>query len=167
MQDIEIEASEYAQKAMNNFLEGYNCTQAVVLAFEDKFPMDRKSLLSMSSSFGGGMGRLREVCGTVSGMFLVAGMLYGYDLPGDIEGKKLHYERIQELAAKFREANGSIVCRELLGLSIKGADRPEPEVRSAEYYKKRPCVKLVGMSAAIMEQYIREHEAERMQGTGI
>lgn len=155
--DINIETSKYAQKAMELFKEGYNCSQAVVLAFEDKYNMDRKTALMLSSSFGGGMGRLREVCGSVSGMFMVAGLLYGYDSPKDFDAKKIHYERIQELAGEFSSRNGSIVCRELLGLG-KGKDNPTPEVRSAEYYKKRPCVQLIGMSAAIMEQYIAEHE---------
>lgn len=155
--DINVETSKYAQIAMELFKEGYNCSQAVVLAFEDKYDIDRKTILKLSSSFGGGMGRLREVCGSVSGMFMVAGILYGYDSPEDLEGKKVHYERIQELAHEFELRNGSIVCRELLGLA-KGKDTPTPEVRSAEYYKKRPCVQLIGMSAAIMEQYINEME---------
>lgn len=158
--NINIESSEYAKKAMDLFLEGYNCSQAVFLAFSDKFDMDRITALRLSSSFGGGMGRLREVCGSVSGMFMVAGMLYGYDGPKDFEGKKDHYARIQQLAHKFEEQNGSIVCRELLGLG-KGKDMPVPEKRTEEYYKKRPCVKLIGMSAAIMEAYIKEQEKEK------
>ena len=151
--DINIETSKYAQKAMELFKEGYNCSQSVFLAFEDKYDMDHTTALRLSSSFGGGMGRLREVCGAVSGIFMVAGILYGYDSPKDFKGKKIHYERIQELAHEYELRNGSIVCRELLGLG-KGKDEPTPEVRSAEYYKKRPCVQLIGMAAAIMEQYI-------------
>lgn len=151
--DINIETSKYAQKAMELFKEGYNCSQSVFLAFEDKYDMDHTTALRLSSSFGGGMGRLREVCGAVSGMFMVAGILYGYDSPKDFKGKKIHYERIQELAHEYELRNGSIVCRELLGLG-KGKDEPTPEIRSAEYYKKRPCVQLIGMAAAIMEQYI-------------
>ena len=151
--DINIETSKYAQKAMELFKEGYNCSQSVFLAFEDKYDMDHTTALRLSSSFGGGMGRLREVCGAVSGMFMVAGILYGYDSPKDFKGKKIPYERIQELAHEYDLRNGSIVCRELLGLG-KGKDEPTPEVRSAEYYKKRPCVQLIGMAAAIMEQYI-------------
>lgn len=151
--DINIETSKYAQKAMELFKEGYNCSQSVFLAFEDKYDMDHTTALRLSSSFGGGMGRLREVCGAVSSMFMVAGILYGYDSPKDFKGKKIHYERIQELAHEYELRNGSIVCRELLGLG-KGKDEPTPEVRSAEYYKKRPCVQLIGMAAAIMEQYI-------------
>ena len=103
------------------------------------------------------MGRLREVCGAVSGMFMVAGILYGYDEPKDFEGKSEHYARIQQLAAEYQKRNGSIVCRELLGLG-KGKDDPTPSKRTQEYYKKRPCPDLAATAAAIMEAYIREQE---------
>lgn len=102
------------------------------------------------------MGRLREVCGTVSGMFLVAGALYGYDDPKSREDKAEHYARIQELAGRFEEQHGSIVCRELLGLTVK-REAPLPEERTPDYYKKRPCPELAGCAAEIMEAYIREH----------
>lgn len=153
---INLEESVHGQKAISLFKEGYNCSQAVFLAFEDFHHMDRVTAARLSSSFGGGMGRLREVCGTVSGMFLVAGVLYGYDAPADYEGKKLHYERIQALAHAFSGMNGSIVCRELLGLSGKESSFV-PERRTEEYYKKRPCPQLAGMAAAIMERYIEEN----------
>lgn len=144
------------EKAMQLFEEGYNCAQSVFLAFEDLHGIDQKTAAALASSFGGGMGRLREVCGAVSGMFLVAGVLYGYDDPKAGEEKAEHYARIQELAAAFEKENGSIVCRELLGLSVK-KEAPVPEARTAEYYKKRPCKELVGQAAEILEQYIREH----------
>lgn len=158
-----LEKSPYAQKAMALFKEGYNCSQSVFLAFSDRYDIDRGTALRLSSSFGGGMGRLREVCGAVSGMFMVAGVLYGYDSPRAYEEKAAHYERIQELASRFREHTGSIVCRELLGLEEKlkgGADSPNPERRSEAYYQKRPCVQMVGLAAAIMEQYMEEQEAD-------
>lgn len=157
--EINIETSLYAQKAMDLFKEGFNCSQSVFLAFEDMYKMDPKTALMLSSSFGGGMGRLREVCGAVSGMFMVAGVLYGYDDPKDYEAKKVHYERIQQLAKEFELRNGSIVCRQLLGLG-EGKDTPAPEKRTQEYYKKRPCAELVGMAAAIMEQYIIANKVE-------
>lgn len=160
MQKIQVEKSLRAQKAMGFFTDGYNCSQAVVLAFEDLYPIDRKTMLSMSSSFGGGMARLREVCGSVSGMFMIAGLLYGYDDPKDKQWKTEHYTRIQELANEFKQQTGSIVCRELLGLKIKGADEAIPEDRTEEYYKKRPCKELVGLAAAIMENYIMLHPYE-------
>ena len=157
--EIYIEKSVYAQKAMDLFKEGFNCSQSVFLAFEDMHKMDPKTALKLSSSFGGGMGRLREVCGAVSGMFMVAGVLYGYDDPKDYEAKKVHYERIQQLAKEFELRNGSIVCRQLLGLG-EGKDTPAPEKRTQEYYKKRPCAELVGIAAAIMEQYIIANKVE-------
>lgn len=156
----ELEQSEAAKRAMALFREGYNCSQAVVLAFEEEFTsrgIDSVILRRMSSSFGGGMGRLREVCGSVSGMFLTAGLLYGYEDSKDYKGKAEHYERIQALAAEFRKIHGSIVCRELLGLA-DGPDSPNPEQRTEAYYKKRPCVEIVGTSAAILEAWMKEHQ---------
>ena len=152
----DIDKSIYAKKAMDLFKEGYNCSQAVFLAFEDKLHIDRNVALKLSSSLGGGMGRLREVCGAVSGMFLVAGVLNGYDDPKDYDKKTEHYARIQHLAKEFEALNGSIVCRELLGLG-KEKEGPAPDKRTDEYYKKRPCAELVGMAAAIMEQYILDN----------
>lgn len=144
------------QIAMDNFKKGYNCSQSIILAFEDILPLDKSTLSKMASSFGGGMGRLREVCGSVSGMFMIAGLLYGYDSPETGEVKAEHYARIQELAHKFEEKHGSIVCREMLGLSVKH-DVPTPEARTTEYYKKRPCAEIIGDAAEILEQYINEH----------
>ncbi|MDK2807371.1 MAG: hypothetical protein PWP24_100 [Clostridiales bacterium] len=119
--------------------------------------MDRETALRLSSSFGGGMGRLREVCGAVSGMFMVAGTLYGYSDPKDHGAKSEHYARIQELAKEFEEKNHSIICRELLGLDHK-KDVPAPEQRTHTYYKKRPCEALVYQAAEIMERYIKENK---------
>ena len=151
--EINVENSLYAQKAMRFFKEGYNCAQSVFLSFAEENGIDKKTALMLSSSFGGGMGRLREVCGAVSGMFMVAGLIYGYDDPKAFEEKQEHYERIQYLANEFKLINGSIICRTLLGLDVE-SDVPTPEKRTEEYYKKRPCTELVGIAAAIMEKYI-------------
>ncbi|MGN0352893.1 MAG: C-GCAxxG-C-C family protein [Roseburia sp.] len=142
--------------AMKHFEEGYNCSQSVALSFADLLEMEEKQILRVMSGFGGGMGRLREVCGSVSGMFFVLGALYGYSDPKAKEEKAELYAQVQELAKHFEEENGSIVCRELLGLSEK-REKPVPEARTTEYYKKRPCKELVGMAAEIMEQFIKEH----------
>lgn len=141
--------------AVANFMKGYNCTQSVVLAFADMLPVNESDLLKMASSFGGGMGRLREVCGAVSGMFIVAGLLYGYEGPETGQVKAEHYKKIQELAHRFEEKHGSIVCRELLGLNVK-REAPTPEARTKEYYKKRPCPEIIGDAAEILEEYIKE-----------
>ena len=142
--------------ARDAFLEGYNCSQCMIIAFSDIVGMDQKTALRLSSSFGGGMGRMREVCGSVSGMFMIVGILYGYDMPGDYEGKKELYAIVQELAAKYKEAAGSIICRELLG--IGGKDNSSvPSPRTEEYYKKRPCVDKIGTAARILEEYLAEN----------
>lgn len=130
------------EAAMANFMKGYNCSQAVMLAFADLLPIDESTLLKMASSFGGGMGRLREVCGSVSGIFMVAGLLYGYDGPETGEVKAEHYARIQVLAKRFEEKHGTIICREMLGLTVRH-DTPVPEARTKEYYKKRPCAEII------------------------
>lgn len=148
------------EKAMALFEEGYNCAQSVFLAFADLHGIDERTAAALSSSFGGGMGRLREVCGAVSGMFLTLGILYGYDDPKAKEEKTEAYARVQELAAAFEEKNGSIICRELLGLSVK-KEAPTPEARTKEYYQKRPCKELVGDAAEILERYIAEHPVMR------
>lgn len=143
-----------AAKAAELFLEGYNCAQAVVVAYSDLTGLTPQFSAKIASSFGGGMGRLREVCGAVSGMFMVAGILYGYDNCDDDEKKKAHYTLIQELAAKFREKNGSIICREILK---NPPTDPAPSPRTAEYYAKRPCAKMVYDATQILEDYIKEH----------
>lgn len=144
------------EAAMANFMNGYNCSQSVVLAFKDLIPIDEAVLSRMASSFGGGMGRLREVCGSVSGMFMVAGILYGYDGPETGQVKADHYARIQELARRFEEKHGTIICREMLGLSVRH-DVPVPDARTAEYYKKRPCPEIIGDAAEILDEFIKEN----------
>ena len=157
MQNIVRTAKAEVAKAF--FKEGYSCSQSVLLAFCEEYGLDKETAVKLGSSFGAGMGRLREVCGAVSGMFMVAGLAYGYTDPKDHTGKSEHYERIQYLAREFEEKNHSIICRELLG-SGAGKDNPEPEKRTAEYYQKRPCADLVGMAAEIMEKYLEDHKVE-------
>lgn len=151
--ELEVGKKSRSELAMSFFKEGYNCSQSVFMTFCDEYNMDCEMALRISSSFGAGMGRLREVCGAVTGMFMAAGMIFGYSDPQNHDLKTEHYKRIQYLAKEFEEKNRSIVCRELLGLG-SGKDSPVPELRTAEYYKKRPCVELVGMAAEIMDKYI-------------
>ena len=141
-------------QAAKLFTEGYNCAQAVILVFADLLHLDEKTCAKISSSFGGGMGRMREVCGAVSGMLMVAGLLYGYGGPEEGEIKKEHYARVQYLAGQFREEAGSIVCREILKNPPSG---PAPSPRTAEYYEKRPCARMVTLAVRILERYIAEH----------
>lgn len=144
-------------KAAELFVNGYNCAQAIAVAFCDVTGMDEEYAAKMASSFGGGMGRLREVCGAVSGMLLVAGLLYGYEEPGDDASKKTHYQRVQELAGGFREQVGSIVCREILK---NPPTDPNPSPRTAEYYQNRLCARMVYTAAELLETYIQEHPLE-------
>ena len=147
---------DHSGKARENFMCGYSCAQAVLLAFSDLTGLDEKTALLISSSFGGGMGRMREVCGAFCGIIMVAGLLYGYTEPRSFEKKSEHYKRVQELAAAFREQNGSIVCREILGLS--GTDSsPIPSQRTAEYYKKRPCPEICANAAKALDIYIENN----------
>lgn len=156
MYGLETDMTEREQLARNAFLEGYNCSQCIICAFSDMLGIDKNMALRLSSPFGGGMGRMREVCGSVSGMFMVAGMLYGYDNPEDYEGKKELYAIVQELAARYRKEAGSIICRELLGLEGKD-NSAVPSPRTEEYYKKRPCTDKIGLAARILEDYIEEN----------
>lgn len=143
----------YSEKAVENFKKGYNCAQSVFLAFAKEFGFDDDTALKLSSSFGGGMGRLREVCGAVSSMFAIAGLKYGYTTPDNDEIKTRHYELIQNLAEKFKTCYGTIICRELLELP-EGPDSPIPSKRTEEYYQTRPCEGFIRLAAEIIEQEI-------------
>lgn len=146
-----------SDRAKELFLEGYNCAQSVAGAYAEEMGLDFDMAVKMSSSFGGGMGRMREVCGAVSGMFLAAGAIYGYGNPKDFEAKKEHYKRIQLLAERFKKETGSIICRELLGVDGENTDYV-PGRRTDEYYKKRPCAEMVCLAAGILEEYIKQNE---------
>ena len=145
----------HKETAISYFKQGFNCAQAVVMAFAEVTGLDEKQSARLASSFGGGLGRLREVCGAVSGMATVIGILYGYDDPNARGAVQEHYARVQEVAGKFKKLNGSIVCRELLGGNPSTSGAPEP--RTAEYYKKRPCAELVGIAAEILGDFITRH----------
>ena len=152
---------EHGMKAAELFLGGYNCAQSVAVAFCDVTGLEEKFAARMVSSFGGGMGRLREVCGAVSGMFFVLGLLYGYDTPGDDVSKKQLYTEVQALAAEFKESCGSIVCREILK---NPPTDPTPSPRTAAYYKERPCARMVFTAAQLMDAFIAAHPLEELHG---
>lgn len=144
---------DHSVYAAELFVKGYNCAQAIVVAFSDITGLDEKFSAKMISSFGGGMGRMREVCGAVSGMLAVAGILYGYDSPNQT-AQMGHYALVQELAGKFREQAGSIVCREILK---NAPSDPKPTPRTEEFYKQRPCTRMVVLAAQILDEYIAQH----------
>ncbi len=145
----------HADRARELFYAGYNCAQAVFCAFSDLTGLDIDTAARLSSSFGGGMGRLREVCGAVSGALLALGMLRGYSDPADPQAKKAHYAQVQEFARRFKEKNGTIVCRELLK-NVPTTPGGEPEPRTPEFYTRRPCLRLIGEAAEILDIMLEE-----------
>lgn len=151
---------EHADRAKGLFMEGYNCAQAVFCAFTDVTGLDLETSARLASSFGAGLSRLREVCGTVSAAAMVLGMVRGYSDPADPQAKKAHYALVRDFAARFGEAEGSIVCRELLAranVDLRSiAPGGDPEARTPEYYKKRPCPELAWQAAHILDIMLEE-----------
>lgn len=143
---------KHGEKAKGLFADGYNCAQAVFGAFSDVTGIDFETSVKLSSGFGGGMGRMREVCGAVSGMFMVLDAVEGYTSPTDNTAKMELYAKVQKLAESFKEKNGSIICRELI--SDNSAISPVPTERTPEFYKKRPCGELVEIAADIIAEYL-------------
>lgn len=146
-----FDIEERARKAKQNFLDGYNCCQSVMLAFSDVFEADELTLSTIASGFGGGLARMREVCGTVSAIGMAAGFISPAVHPKNMEERTANYALVQELAGEFRKENGSIICAELLGLRPKKEiESPAPSERTEEYYRKRPCPELIACSARII-----------------
>ncbi len=142
------------EKAISLFYEGYNCSQSVLLAFSDLIDDSEENLARLSFLLGGGVSRLREVCGAVSGMGMAAGMIFPVPVPCTGKEKAENYKMMQSLAFEFKEKHGSYICRELLNIDKPGAQTPTPEARTPEYYKKRPCPELIGDAVGILEKYI-------------
>ncbi len=146
----------HAEKAVEIFMNGYNCSQAVCAAFADVMGLDEKTALRISSCFGGGFVRLREVCGAVSGMCIVFGMLYGNADGGDFLEKARHYQNTRRIIDKFKNEFGSIICRDLLGAEGK-ANEPTPSQRTEAYYGKRPCMRHIAYACDLLDEYIAAH----------
>lgn len=146
---------QIGEEAKRLFLSGHNCAQAVFLAFSNNLGLPEETALKLCAGFGGGMGRLREVCGAASAMFMVLGLKYGSTDPTDRNAKAQLYARVQELAKRFKEENGSIICRELLSLP-PGPQDPTPQERTAQYYRLRPCPDKVASAARILAEYMQE-----------
>ena len=139
--------SERGDKGKEFFKSGYNCAQAVLMSFADEIGLNEEQIKKVSAGFGGGIGRLREVCGTFSGLVMALGMI-----KGDKVDKATLYAQIQELAEKFRQENGSIICRDLLGMRKEEKSAPTPSERTEQYYKARPCADLVKYAVELLEQ---------------
>lgn len=146
------------KRAVELFKEGFNCSQAVCAAFADMYGYTQEQALQMSASFGGGIGRMRMTCGAACGMFLLAGLHKGCTEGADRAGKEANYKLVQQLADEFSRRNGSLICAELLGLSSQRHTETQPEQRTAEYYKKRPCVQMVEEAARIWAEYLEKGE---------
>ncbi|MBO5226160.1 MAG: C_GCAxxG_C_C family protein [Parabacteroides sp.] len=151
----EFDVEERVNQAIQNFKSGYNCAQSVFLAYSDLFNIDFELAKNMSVSFGGGMGRMREVCGSVSAMAMLAGFKYPVPDTSNQEARKRNYAMVQKVANLFKEKNGSIVCHELLSPTDAASTNPSPEIRTKEYYKKRPCVVLVEEAARIAGKMLK------------
>ncbi len=155
---MRVDVDKYVARARDLFMQGYNCTQSVVLAFADLYDLDPELASKMVIGFGGGVGRMREVCGTASGMFFLAGLERTRDVKGlaGHECKADVYAAVQLLAGRFREQTGSLICRELLAGSLVHGNGYVPDERTAEYYRKRPCVRMVETAARIYAGWLNE-----------
>lgn len=148
---------DYARIAHENFKKGYNCAQAVACAFCEEMGLEEAVVAKMVSSFGGGLGKQREICGAVSGAAFVLGTLRGYSSPEATTEKTEHYARIQNFCARFKAEHETIICRELLkSLALKKEHTPEPEERTEEYYRVRPCVRFVETAAKVTAEMLAE-----------
>lgn len=150
-----INITEKGVRAKELFLSGYNCAQAVAGAFAEDMEMPLETVLRIAMPFGGGMGRLREVCGAFSGIVFVVGQLYG-DAEPQSPNKAAVYAAVQSMSEKFKAEMGSIICREILGLDKDSGTDPHPSKRTEEYYHKRPCAEVCALAASILEGYIKE-----------
>lgn len=156
---MEFDKQERMRKAEELFMQGFNCSQAVVAAFADLYGYTEEQALRMSAGFGAGIGRMRMSCGAFNGMALLAGLDCGSVTSGDREGKSYNYKVVQQLAARFREEHGSLICAELLKLKRDGDISYMASERTAEYYKTRPCVKQIISAARIYAEYLEEKQS--------
>lgn len=147
--------TDHSEKAKELFMQGCNCSQAVFAAFCDVTGIGFEEALKMSSPFGGGLGRLRETCGAVSGMVLAAGCLYGYSDVGDPSRKTEVYALTAQMVNRFKAAMGSMLCRELLGIE-NYVYSPEAQPRTADFYEKRPCLQCIAEAASVLDAVIAE-----------
>lgn len=153
----ELEAR--VQRAVDNFMQGYGCCQSVVAAFADLYNLDDTMAKRIAAGFGGGVGRMRMMCGAVSGIVILAGLDRGQIDGADRKGKSMCYKVVQELLDEFKAQNGSVVCAELLGLKghEKAVSSYVASPRTAEYYKTRPCAAKVESAARIFAEYLMNY----------
>lgn len=152
--------SERAEKAKKLFYEGYNCTQSVVGAFLDRYGLDTETAMRFCDGLGGGMGRMRLTCGAVSAMALIAGLELSSGKPKDLNNRAEVYAKVREMSEAFKEKNGTVICRELLGSSMPRDNSSRPEERTPEYYKKRPCPGCIYDCAEIIDRLLIGNDAK-------
>ena len=155
------EIDQRVEKAVALFKQGFNCSQAVFAACADIYGIDEPTALRLAASFGGGIGRMRQTCGAACGLFLVAGLETGCTEGRNAEGKEANYKVVQQLAEEFRKRNGSLICAELLGLAKNAPTPTTPDARNGEYYKKRPCVKMVEEATRIWCEYLENNKKKQ------
>lgn len=151
----DFDTKERVEQAVRNFESGFNCAQSVFLAYSDIFELDLETAKKMSVSFGGGIGRMREVCGTVSAMAMLAGFKYPVVDPTDQEARTRNYGMVQKMANLFKDKHQTIICRELLPPEDAATTTPAPSVRTSQYYQKRPCSQYVAEAARIAGQMLK------------
>ena len=149
-----IDKQKRMKRAEELFMQGFNCSQSVATAFSDVYGYTEEQMLRVSAGFGAGIGRMRLSCGAFNAMALLAGLENGSVTPGDREGKSANYKTVQQLAARFQEEHGSLICAELLKLKRDAPLSYEASERTAEYYQKRPCVKQIISAARIYAEYL-------------
>lgn len=166
---MEISKEDRIQRAVELFMQGYGCCQSVVCAFSDLYGLDEEMALRVSAGFGGGVGRMRMMCGTCSALVILAGLERGQTRGEDREGKAACYQLVRELLETFRQRNGSIICAELLQMNgIKAeTNTSQPDERNAEYYRVRPCARKVESAARVFAEYLASSETSRKEGKSL
>ena len=166
---MEISKEDRIQRAVELFMQGYGCCQSVVCAFSDLYGLDEEMALRVSAGFGGGVGRMRMMCGTCSALVILAGLEKGQTRGEDREGKAACYQLVRELLETFRQRNGSIICAELLQMNGVKAETntSQPDERNAEYYRVRPCARKVESAARVFAEYLASSETSRKEGKSL
>lgn len=155
---------ERAEKAYGYFMEGFTCSQSLFAAFADIFGFDKETALKTAAGLGGGVGRMREVCGVITSASMILGLMYGATEGCDRESKAFTYEKVRQFAERFKAIEGTIICRELLGLD-KAEDSHIPGERTKEYYATRPCPRITREAAGILEEFVVEYFRSQNQNT--
>ena len=162
---METDKKDRIQRAVELFMQGYGCCQSVVCAFADLYGLDEEMAFRIAAGFGGGVGRMRMMCGTVSALVILAGLERGQTRGEDREGKMACYQLVRELLETFKQRNGSIICADLLQMQGVKAETntAQPDERNAEYYRVRPCARKVESAARVFAEYLSNQNNQNNQ----